>query len=348
MTTYKVLIPSAGLGARLGDYCINLNKAMVSVNNKPAISYIIEKFPQDVEIVIALGYKGDLLKQFLTCAYPDRTFTFVTVDKFEGEGSGLGYSILQCRKHLQCPFVFCANDTIVLEDIPEPTENWIGISYITDVTDYRTVTLKDDSVVSLNEKGTPGLGLLPYVGLAGISDYKLFWREMGTGCNYGSITEGESYGLKYLISNKSVIVKEFSWYDIGSLSSLKIAEDWFRTKNSPIILPKADEAIWFVGKKVIKYSVDTEFISKRVKRAKLLTGFVPEILRSTDNIYVYREVTGQILSRVCNVATFINLLNFMRELWVPIENPDIRSQCRSFYKEKTIDRIKQYFNRVKR
>ena len=59
---YKVLIPSAGLGTRLGDLSKNVNKALVSVANKPVISYIIEKFPADIEIVVAIGHKGQLVK----------------------------------------------------------------------------------------------------------------------------------------------------------------------------------------------------------------------------------------------------------------------------------------------
>jgi len=342
---YKVLIPSAGLGTRLGPHCAHLNKAMVAVNNKPVISYIIEKFPVDTVIVVALGYKGDLLRQFLMCAYPDRYFLFVEIDPFEGEGSGLGYSILQCRDLLDCPFVFCANDTIVLEEVPEPTENWIGVSYINDITNYRTVSLRDDKVISLNEKGTPGLGLLPYIGLAGIADYEKFWAEMESGRNYGSITEGESYGLKHLISTCSTTVKEFTWYDIGNLQQLENTEKYFRTEHSPAILPKVGEAIWFVNKRVIKYSADTEFISKRAKRAKLLNGFVPEIIYSTDNMYAYREVAGQTLARVCNATIFRNFLNFMRGLWVQVDNPDLKEQCEIFYRDKTIKRIEQYFAR---
>ena len=40
---YKLLIPSAGLGTRLGLSYKNLNKALVSVDNKPVISHLIEK-----------------------------------------------------------------------------------------------------------------------------------------------------------------------------------------------------------------------------------------------------------------------------------------------------------------
>ena len=78
--SYKVLIPSAGLGTRLGDFSKNLNKALVSLDNKPVISHVIEKFPKHVEIVIALGHKGDLLRDYLEMAHSDRQITCVDID----------------------------------------------------------------------------------------------------------------------------------------------------------------------------------------------------------------------------------------------------------------------------
>ena len=101
---YKVLIPSAGLGTRLGDIGKNINKALVSVANKPVISHVIEKFPKDVEIVVAIGHKGQLLKDYLEVAHPDRKITCVEIEHYHGSKSGLGYTILQCEQHLQCPF----------------------------------------------------------------------------------------------------------------------------------------------------------------------------------------------------------------------------------------------------
>ena len=98
---YKVVIPSAGKGTRLKDLSKHINKALVSVNQKPSISYVVEKFPENIEIVVPLGYKGDDIKDFLEIVYPNRKFSFVDVDLFEGPGSGLGYSLLKCKEILQ-------------------------------------------------------------------------------------------------------------------------------------------------------------------------------------------------------------------------------------------------------
>ena len=72
--SYRVVIPTAGLGSRLKNLTRNLNKSLVSVVNRPVISYIIDQFPAKCEFVIALGYKGHLVKEFIDLAYPNRKF----------------------------------------------------------------------------------------------------------------------------------------------------------------------------------------------------------------------------------------------------------------------------------
>ena len=79
---YKVLIPSAGLGVRLGNISQYLNKALVSIDNKPSISHVIEKFNKDIEIVVALGHKGSLLKDYLDIAHHDRNITYVDIIQY--------------------------------------------------------------------------------------------------------------------------------------------------------------------------------------------------------------------------------------------------------------------------
>src|ERR1700733_8764110 len=93
----KVFIPAAGVGSRLGEETKYLNKALVTVGSKPAISHIIERFPVDVQFIIALGYKGHCLREFLEVAYPCRNFEFISVFPFEGPGSSMGLT-LRCAK----------------------------------------------------------------------------------------------------------------------------------------------------------------------------------------------------------------------------------------------------------
>ena len=114
---YKVCIPTAGTGSRLGELTRYINKSLVGIANRPTICHLIEQFPEDVKFVIALGHKGNLVKEFLGLAYPDRHFDYANVDLYEGEGSGLGLSLLACKQFLQEPFVFISCDTLVEESI---------------------------------------------------------------------------------------------------------------------------------------------------------------------------------------------------------------------------------------
>src|SRR6476661_3658064 len=114
---YKVCIMAAGRGTRLSA-AQGFNKALLPVGDKSVLSHIIHKFPKEVEIVIAVGHEAGLVKDFVAAAYPDRKVTLVDIDPYMGPGSGPGFSLYSCRRHLQCPFIFTSADTIVLEDIP--------------------------------------------------------------------------------------------------------------------------------------------------------------------------------------------------------------------------------------
>ena len=346
---YKVLIPSAGLGTRLEQFSKNLNKALISVSNKPVISHVIEKFPKDIEIVIALGHKGDLVKDYINLAHPDRKIVFVKIDNYCGPGSGLGYTIMECQEYLQCPFIFCPNDTLVLEDIPKPSENWMGYAETDDKNSYRSIKINNSNVQKIIEKDEESSSNA-YIGLAGIHNYKEFWNHMNNGVDYGSILIGESYGLKHLIKDSNVKARKFTWFDTGNLKQLEDTRNYFKKDNGPEILEKPSEAIWFVNERVVKFSIDEDFIDKRIKRARVLNGNVPQIIDHKKNMYSYKMVRGNTISKMLSSPLFSSFLDFMQNFWTPHEMKSgekdlFKETCDNFYRKKTYKRIKQYFNR---
>lgn len=345
---YRVFIPTAGLGSRLEGLAKNINKSLVSIANKPAISYIVEKFDKQVEFVIALGYKGDTVREFLSLAYPDRKFHFQKIDKFEGEGSGLGYTLLQCRHLLQMPFLFCSNDTIVEEDIKPPSHNWMGYTYTEDNSQYRSIRIKNRNVTEICAKGAEG-DVRAYIGLAGIYDYELFWKAMAEGVNQGAIEIGESFGLRFLMES-SIEPVEFTWFDTGNLDALDRTQKHFLKNVDAKVLDKEDEAIWILNNKVIKFSTDEDFIRNRVARAGTLNGFVPPILSSTTNMYAYDKVPGEVFSRNPTLNYFKYFLSWMEKFWTrerlaEPEANEFKGLCMNFYRDKTYSRVKQYFRR---
>jgi choline kinase len=343
----RVCIPTAGTGSRLGDLTKHLNKSLVSISNRPILSHLIEQFSYDTEFVIALGYKGDLVRSFLELAYPDRKFFFADVPVFEGPGSGLGLSLLQCRPHLQMPFIFLSCDTLVRGNIPASTENWMGFAERDNIDAYRTASIKNGTVIELcDKKEGNALSHKPYIGLAGIADFDRFWKTLSSG-QENALEEGEFFGLRSLLES-GIQAHIFEWYDTGNIVELQKSRDAYKENNSANILDKPNEAIWFVNNSVIKFSNDKSFVLNRVKRSLLLGSYVPAITASTPNMYKYKKVVGHMLSETITLPLFDKFLNKCQEFWKredlnEVQNAEFKKICLSFYKSKTFERVDLFY-----
>lgn len=62
----KVLILAGGFGTRLSEYTENIPKPMVPIGGKPIIEHIMSIYAKYGynDFVVALGYKGDVIKKF--------------------------------------------------------------------------------------------------------------------------------------------------------------------------------------------------------------------------------------------------------------------------------------------
>ena len=348
--SYRVCIPTAGTGSRLGNLTKYINKSLVSLAHRPTLSHLIEQFPADVEFVIALGHKGNLVREFLALAYPQRKFFFAEVSPFEGAGSGLGLSLRACMQYLQQPFVFISCDTLVKEPIPAPDENWMAYAEISNIQPYRTLALKDGHVMSICEKGEGKEGThWPYIGLAGIYDYQKFWATMEQG---EAIQTGEAHGMRALLA-QSVRAYKFTWYDTGNTKTLSRARSIYNGQDAPNILEKVNEAIWFVDGQVIKFSDDQKFIANRVKRTHELKGFVPEVTGAQLHMYRYSMVKGKVLSEAATPPLFDQLLVHAKSFWETktlAQNAadEFRDTCFRFYRDKTFERVDLFYKSFSR
>ncbi len=350
MSNYKLFISSAGIGSRLKTHTNFRNKALLTLGLKPAIAHIIDKFPPDVPVVIAVGYKKDSLIEVLSEFYPDRSIEFVYVDNYDGVGSGLGLSMLCCEKYLQCPFIFVPNDTLIFSSNinlnPEKYGNWIGLfnnnGDKVDPAHYRCAEIGNDSLISILPKGLNTENV--YIGLCGVLDFQNFWTKMRS--SETAIEEGESFGLNGLKNIKPIFFSD--WYDTGNINRIERAFIKYND-NTHNILPKIEEAIWMHGDKCIKYHKDVLFIEDRLRRLNHLPGeMTPEIINRGKNFFSYRFSNGKLLSNYCDVNNFLKFLNKAESaLWknrsqnfehsIEIQN--------KFYKEKTFERVELYLQR---
>jgi hypothetical protein len=350
--TYRVCIPTAGTGSRLGELTRFINKSLVSIANRPTISHLIEQFPSNTKFVIALGHKGHLVREFLGLTYPNMHFDFVEVELFEGNGSGLGLSLLACKKFLQEPFIFNSCDTLVDEIIPPPDKNWVGYATISDLQSYRTIAVDKGQVTGIYEKGFGKSGMhKPYIGLSGIHDYEDFWLAFQAGGAI-AIQTGESHGLRALL-HKGISAQLFTWHDTGSINGLNEARSFYHDAHAPNILEKTNEAIWFIGDQVVKFSDNEKFIANRVRRAQELDGFVPKVTGSGTNMYRYSKAEGKVFSEAVNLPLFEKLLGKSAEFWRVVEcnGADeyyFKNVCMHFYREKTYERVEMFYKNFSR
>ncbi len=350
--TYKVCILAAGKGTRMANLTKDLHKALLPLNNKPIISHIVEAFPKEIEIILAVGYKKDIIKQYLRVAHPERKFTFVDVDNYDGPGSGPGYSMLKCKEHLQCPFILDTVDTMVVEKIPPPDHDWFGIAEIesNETERYCTTRLEGDLVVKLDDK-TKNDNRYAYIGLAGIKNYELFWESL---VNNKYMIKNEyqvTNGFNGIVNRRQLHGIRFTWYDTGSEQNyLDAAEKFNKGFNS---LDKTNECIYFVNGRVIKYFADPMMVSNRIKRTEVLSEFCPDISAVTENFYAYKYVDGTPLSEVLNDIVFQEFLDWSQKKFWKVKTLDSEEQdkfkkaCTEFYKTKSLKRIEQFYQVTK-
>ena len=338
--TPAVLVLSAGLGSRLGNLTKNVNKAMLPINNKAIISYIIDKFPKEYEFIVALGYKGEELKQYCQLTYPEHNFTFVDIDKYEGEGSGPGYSSLQCKQYLQRPFYFVVADCIIDSKMPHLDGNWLGVYPTAYPEKYSTIQLdKDDNVTSFVNKSTEGYDNA-FIGLASIWDYQIFWNELEANMKSGEIVSAFENISKY----PGFKAKHLKWLDTGNLDDLNRTKEYFN--DNPLSLYKVTDEITYKTSKFVKFVPNKTLNKNKAERAEVLKDVIPSGFTFTDNFISYDWEQGDTLYRYDSSYIYNRFLEKLRSNIIKSEkyNGD-KELFDKFYGTKTRERLMAFLDR---
>lgn len=342
----KVLITTSGVGERLGKHTKHTNKSLVKVGDKYAICHIIETYSTDVTFVITLGHYGDYVKDFLDMAYPDRIFEYVRIDNYQGPGSSLGYSLLQARPNLQCPFIFHCCDAIVTEQIEfTPGTNTLYVAKVDPNLQYSSIISgADRAVLEINDKGCPAFDYA-YTGISHIHDFHAFWDKLHKIYlqNPGNMGLSDVHAIKQMaLDGCSFEYNVLSqWYDTGNLTSYYALKSAFDSKYT--VLEKDNESLCFVGDKVIKFINDKDVNAKRIERGKLLHPHSPEIINHSANFLQMELVTGTVMSEVRTHGNIIKLLEWAAaHFWINADVSEKHAEsCKRFYFEKTRNRLRE-------
>ena len=344
---YKLFISAAGRGTRVAGLT-SINKSLLPINYEAVITRIIESYPKNLEIVIALGHEKEIVKNFLKIRHADRKIKFVIIKKYSGIGSGPGYSLYQCRKYLQCPFIYSSCDTIVLEKVPPPSVNWLGISKVKNTERFLIIEKKkSDKMYFLYDKkrkieiDKKKKQFNAFIGLAGIKDYKKFWQGFS---NNSELKDNElqiSNGLNYILTNSKL--KKFKWLDTGTNESYLDTLNFFNDNT----LRKPNACTYIGNGKVIKFFTEKSKVKKLKNRSKNLKGFAPKSVNARSNYFFYNFAEGKLLSEL-KMSDFVHLIGQMhKKFWKIKKNVNLKKfkkSCLNFYKNKTISRIDDLLN----
>lgn len=353
--TNTVFIPCAGMGSRIANGSSSFPKPLRDLGGLPAIARVISQYPEDWEIVIALGFEADLVKASVEAlvfgTQREGRIKFVSTNSWSDESQGLSHTLLAAREALgERKFVFHAVDSILDESVFSVTRNLlprnqIFLSRCSTPGTYRFVSPSSTENITSWQVSDfqASQDLLAYIGVSHIHEPERFWESLLAQADE-SPEAGETLGIDLATVNL-VGVPDGAWFDIGSNLGLAAAEhEFLSTRN---ILTKKDEAIWFVDSRVIKIHRDREFIEGRISRAEKLSPFVPDIVFSNSHTYSYREVSGKELSKVIedpeiDISSFFD---FLWDFWAA--DPFVQLQeskhsleaYLSFYREKTLVRV---------
>jgi NDP-sugar pyrophosphorylase family protein/mannose-6-phosphate isomerase-like protein (cupin superfamily) len=336
--TPAVLILAAGLGTRLESLTKEINKALLPINNRAIISHIIDKFPKDYEFVVAIGYKGELVKEYCKLVFPNHKFTFVEIDNIEESGSGPGYSALKCREYLQRPFYITTCDCLIDSPMPHLDGNWLGVQPTSYPEKYSTVLVDGDNIINYSNKSIHGYNLA-FIGLAGIWDYEVFWNKLESRTINGELVSAFEAPLDY----PTFKIKKLKWLDTGNIDDLNKAKQYFN--DVPLSLQKDNNELTYrEGNLFIKFTPDPEVLKNRIKRAILLKEQIPLNFGSVSNFIYYDWVDGDTLYELDDFNLFKRFLNKMENNLKEITDNSIEHII-NFYINKTHSRVQKFVNK---
>lgn len=336
----KVCILAAGMGTRIRSFGGALHKALLPVGNTAVISRIMAQFPADAEFVIAVGHLEEQIRDYIAVAHSDRSVAFVSVRPYEGPGAGPGRSLWSCRTLLDEPFYLTACDTLISTPVPPLDANFMGTQPVDDPLRWCTLEVDDArQVKKLHYKTAEGTRL-GFVGFAGIVDVVTFWR--GLGAHLGRDEECQvNDGFEALTSKKLVGV-DVGWIDVGTEDNYHAALPLFEKNYT--FYGKSTDVTYRIGDRIIKFFSDKELTRSRFRRGRENPVFA-EVLDMRGGFFSYRFAEGRLLSRLIGSPAYRRVTEWLEaDFWrdMPVDRAVFDAACKSFYVEKTAERLAAY------
>lgn len=339
--TETVVIPTAGLGSRMGDTCKVINKALLPYRGMPMIGHIIERFGPDSRFVIPLGHLDEQVRWFVSECYHDRNIDFIKVDDYQGPGSGTATTLMQCRDHIDGPFFYVSCDTFweaseKLAFEPHGDTCWIGQASEDQSERYTMMMVVNGQARLSTYKQRQPSPWMAFTGLMRIHNHQDFFRRL-------EASESREFVDSLPLPMNTEVLS--TWKDMGT----KETYEFHMREHDPFDFSKNDEITWMCNGKVVKWNRDHGETSKRFHRAQFANaGVLPGNLKCGPML-IYDRVDGNTGYHSENRSTIVDkLLPWLRDMvWKRVDAHDIKKASLDFYQTKTRLRLEKFTNKNK-
>lgn len=173
----QAVIMAAGEGKRMRPLTEKLPKPLIKVAGKPIIEHVLDALPSEVdEIIIVIGYKGDMIQKHLGNAYHGIPIRYV----HQWMQAGTAHALSLARPFLAGKFLLLnADDILGHEAIGEAVKHPLSIMAIRHDEPHKFGVIKardDGTMESIIEKPKEFIGNLVSTG-AMVLDDRLFGYE---------------------------------------------------------------------------------------------------------------------------------------------------------------------------
>lgn len=329
-----VIIPTAGIGSRMGNYTKNLNKALLNYKDKPILGHLIESWPMNTRFIIPLGYMSDQIKDFCAVAYPDRDIIFVDVD-WQSNKAGTGYTLKQCENYISGSFWYVPCDTYFMEPVTQRVkEDCYFVKHVNEQQSnlYTMFKIQDNKIQDITFKQTQPSEWRAFTGLMYIKHHELFFKRL---------SELDNSEFIDAITMGSECAELETWLDFGNPEVYHTAV----SKSQKFDFSKKDEITYICNNKVVKWWLDPSIAKKKYLRSLQNSDVFPDNCVHRGNFMAYDFFSGKTLYEFNNPIVFNELLTWLQQNVWNFSNKNIEQECMSFYKTKTLDRVNKFLEK---
>jgi len=223
----RAIIPVAGVGSRLRPHTYTLPKVLLSVAGKPIIGHIMDKIISEkiTEATLVVGYMGEMIREYLSTAYPSFPVDYVEQE----EHLGLGHAIyISSHTITSEPILIILGDTIFdvdLGPILKGKDSSIGVKEVDDPRRFGVAETVNGYISRLVEKPENPVSHLAVVGIYYIRNTALLLSTLREIVENQIRTKNEyqlTDALQLMLDRGEKIstFKVDGWYDCGKPETL--------------------------------------------------------------------------------------------------------------------------------